>query len=924
MSMQQIVIAQLAGEMLLYMALTLLVPYFVMGKLVKDKYGLILRLFTYFTVANAYIISLTCILSFLGLHYHIAYWFFTLAPLTAIYIKINNLKFEIKINKPKDPIKFTFYTVFTLALVVFIMVRFGSSYIAFWGLKSQEMLSHTAQVNGMVSGQLFSEGVRPYGLANLQMFFYMMFGIDPYTSSRVFGLTIAVLVALSLTGFLTTLCKSRFTPYLAGIFFFIWGIWNEQVKDAFINTKPVSFGMIFFPVALTFFLDFVRKQKEITGVKGHIFRRDGTKGSLVMFSLSMALCISAHYATGAMLWYCLVTLVIGFLGEIKKPRFFVPLLMSALLALGIAVLPMKIGVWQQHKLDPYIQTMKDLKAEYELENAELDYSMFEETEGEETEEDEWADDSEEYFATDEYEDEEEETEYDPSMEMFLKEYTDYLDVTYYSPLEIITNIIDAIPEIKDDYLDAVTYPIGDEIVSLDYFDLGIVEYLPNIVIILLLALLILGLICRLGDKVYAKFLFSYGLFGIYMLALVAKYELGINSIITENEVLLLLPYIFSIAAALVLDAFLSVTLGWVANRTHLPLDIAGGIVALGMFITLNVSGTIRFTEVATALQSNGNITCVNDMIGTNKNMTYTVISTGDEKIMVGNHGYCYNSLNFLKSMEVMTDETEVVIPTDRVYFYIEKANVISEDGEFDITPISETDADEDLPLVKDGTYTSEEIRTIVNSRMYFWAQAFINANPESLRIFYEDEIFVCFYVNQLQEHPYNFAVDYGYNSDMAYFDDVPDEDYTDYVPDGYSDFINDGENVDTTDGEDLDESDEYPEGPDYSGGPVSDATSDESSDEESDENSDDTSSDDINTVDTTDTEDDDNDNASGSGSDGTTGSGSSGGSTTGGTTGSNAGGTAGGTTGGNTSPDYGGDERHREKSTDEFGKEVSQ
>jgi hypothetical protein len=48
--------------------------------------------------------------------------------------------------------------------------------------------------------------------------------------------------------------------------------------------------------------------------------------------------------------------------------------------------------------------------------------------------------------------------------------------------------------------------------------------------------------------------------------------------------------------------------------------------------------------------------------------------------------------------------------------------------------------------------------------MYYWAQAFDKLYPNEFRVYYEDDEFVCYYIEQNVYDLYNLAIDYGYNN----------------------------------------------------------------------------------------------------------------------------------------------------------------
>ena len=61
-----------------------------------------------------------------------------------------------------------------------------------------------------------------------------------------------------------------------------------------------------------------------------------------------------------------------------------------------------------------------------------------------------------------------------------------------------------------------------------------------------------------------------------------------------------------------------------------------------------------------------------------------------------------------------------------------------------------------------GGYNGPD-RAVTMSRTYYWAQAFQQLYPNEMKVYYENERFVCYYIEQNTYRLYNFAIDYGYN-----------------------------------------------------------------------------------------------------------------------------------------------------------------
>ena len=158
------------------------------------------------------------------------------------------------------------------------------------------------------------------------------------------------------------------------------------------------------------------------------------------------------------------------------------------------------------------------------------------------------------------------------------------------------------------------------------------------------------------------------------------------------------------------------------------------------------------------------MTCLTNIIRENEDKTWTIVSANDETQMGLDHGWHYEIITFLRKLEKMDKDTKVIIPTKNVYFFIEKipldySVVYSGSGQ----SISKKGASQNLPNVGGISMYQGEGRWILMSRMYYWAQAFMEKYPNDMKVYYESEDFICYVMPQNMYHQYNFAIDYGYN-----------------------------------------------------------------------------------------------------------------------------------------------------------------
>ena len=198
------------------------------------------------------------------------------------------------------------------------------------------------------------------------------------------------------------------------------------------------------------------------------------------------------------------------------------------------------------------------------------------------------------------------------------------------------------------------------------------------------------------------------------------------------------------------------------------LRICRNILSLGLaavlLVVLSQNDLIKEPGFSSGYVTNGAITCLTNIIRDNEDETWTIVSANDETQMGLDHGWHYETITFLRKLEKMDKDTKVIIPTKNVYFFIEKipldySVVYSGSGQ----SISKKGASQNLPNVGGISMYQGEGRWILMSRMYYWAQAFMEKYPNDMKVYYESEDFICYVMPQNMYHQYNFAIDYGYN-----------------------------------------------------------------------------------------------------------------------------------------------------------------
>lgn len=135
--------------------------------------------------------------------------------------------------------------------------------------------------------------------------------------------------------------------------------------------------------------------------------------------------------------------------------------------------------------------------------------------------------------------------------------------------------------------------------------------------------------------------------------------------------------------------------------------------------------------------------------------TFTVVSTNDERYEVIDNGYHTNISEFMNM--VNGNEKEFKIPTKYVFFLIEK-RVLSDYyyGNVNVSP--------ELASKKFIYYASNQDyyfqRAVLESQAYYWAMAFMKEYPNSFKVYFEDDVYIAFVLEQNPYNLYNFQINY--------------------------------------------------------------------------------------------------------------------------------------------------------------------
>ena len=161
---------------------------------------------------------------------------------------------------------------------------------------------------------------------------------------------------------------------------------------------------------------------------------------------------------------------------------------------------------------------------------------------------------------------------------------------------------------------------------------------------------------------------------------------------------------------------------------------------------------------------------------THRKDTWTIVSTVDELALTRNKGWHYELWEFIFRMEQYDSTRVIQIPTEYVYFVVEKRPLRYADPTYlgqSMTLYPRISKEAASQLLSEQTvrtrkksdyYGIYENRLAIMSKAYFWAEKYMTYFPDQMSVYYEDMDIIIYEIKQNMYALNNFAIDYGYNN----------------------------------------------------------------------------------------------------------------------------------------------------------------
>lgn len=633
--------------------------------------------------------------------------------------------------------------ILTGAVLLALFWVYGRQLVLTYGYRASDIPVHLNWINQMSRGNLFVSGVYPFGFHCMIYYLHTVFRIDTYMILCLFYLVQVFFIHMVFLAMLKMLCKSKYLPYAGTLIYILGSFWARQTYSRFYSSLPQEFGMIFVIPSVYFLIRFFQIEKEQLKTKE-------TKIILGNFALAFSLTLAIHFYGTMIAGLCCIGIAIGFCTHFLNKEYFRRIMLTGIISVFLAVLPMAIafagGTPMQGSLGWGLSVISGGKKTDTADQVKTGNLLVQNRSLEEI-----AAQLQENSANQD----------GGTGKDVVQNTTEAPKPSMTEKMKSVLGKIAQIPEKIKNTWKMMAQRIWDFVINTP-------TKWPSYAILAGVAcLIVLGLVfCVIRNASYGKMLLSAGLcMGILTLLLCAG-NLGLPVLMDPARCSIYYTYLLAAALTVLADGIISLL--FMQGVLKICLDPISFMITVGLVAGCISQGWMKVSDFSSGYVSNGALTCLANIIKENEDKTWTIVSANDETQMGLDHGWHYETITFLRKQENLKKDTEIIIPTKNVYFFIEKIPL-----DYSVTyagsgqSISKKGASQSLPNSGGISMYQGEGRWILMSRMYYWAQAFMAKYPNDMKVYYESEDFICYVMPQNMYHQYNFAIDYGYNQVQA-------------------------------------------------------------------------------------------------------------------------------------------------------------
>ncbi len=604
-------------------------------------------------------------------------------------------------------------------LVVYALVYFswGAFQNPSYGFGDEYV--HHSWVQGMVEGRIFVNGIYPATMHSIIYSIHTLFGIPIYSCILFLGSVHISVVVLSIHYLLRELLRWKFTSVLsiAVLLFLHLSDRIQYALSRFQWALPMEFGTPAMFVCTAALIRYLTGQRPESGTEKYTLNQD-----LRLFLIALAATVSIHFYITIMTFFLCAGMVMPHLKKVFARDKFLPLVVASIAGVLIGFTPMAAAAISGVPFEKSIGWALGV-VQGELTTESRETRTLENALGEA--------DTQEPVSK-------------------IKTVTSF----YYDGLR------KGIAELYGQNPSGLITKVMLSILAMAVVFAFILPRLPAG---------LWGWIKghQLQDLYWDNW-FPITLSLFFLIVIYSSPYLGLPELISGNR----LRFIISV---LLITVFL-LPLDWIFfsfKRFTKWLDCISVVFVVAVCGAIIVTGNYHGFLHCELTRYNADVMVTNSIIKSFPPKSYTIVAPTDVLYHVVEDGWHEELITFAAK----TEEDEYTLPSEYVFIYVEKkpiqyAQYLFYDGPSglavnrhpDETKIRTSEisleAARKEPAVFEEpfhNYRDLENRTIIESKVYYWCRQFARSYPREMKVYYEDESFVCYYFRQEPSSPYNLG-----------------------------------------------------------------------------------------------------------------------------------------------------------------------
>lgn len=581
---------------------------------------------------------------------------------------------------------------------------------------------HQSWIYGMEKGKMFVEGVYPYGMHVMILIIRAFFQLNLREILLYSGTYQTVLLIIGIFLLAKQIFYAKYTPITVAVVVSL--MLNQSRYAAALPQEAAMYAVIGLAYFMFRYLKQDRKKAVVESdsafrsffrMNSYINRRYINSDALLVM-IGVSLVIAYHFFTAIAAIFMVTAIGLAYLPKVLKKQYFVPLMFCGIMGAVIAILPMAAFLARGVPFNGSMNWATSVIEGKEWQGSEVGYesdlkeALGEGAAGEGTTED------------------------NPSTEEETDVKIDYSKMT---AKEIVIYVYNSL-------FSFASTTIYNEEAILVLFVCILLGFLCAI-------LMILRKKTRNDGQVYLAIIINMIILCIFG----AAKKLGIVQLIEVARIATFAEPISGFLYILPLDFAFRMAGGW-KNRYYqaflrtvslfLGAGIAALIIILGWVHSFFYFDQAYYNESEYALRN---------IKKTYAKETYTIVSPTEEYYDVLDYGY---HTQLAKFIDMVNGKQELfTFPTKYVFFFIEK-HVLNDYiyGNVDVDLKYAIKNFAYLGDVQDYYYQ----RAVIESQAYYWARKFKKMYPDNFKVYFEDDIYVIYMMQQNVYSPYDPQIDY--------------------------------------------------------------------------------------------------------------------------------------------------------------------